>query len=404
MVDTGPMASRIHTPKSTTAPDCPRSETRGKRVENITLESLLQPQERRRIASSTWFYCPEGSCSVVYFNGGGECIEKHLLGVRVGTKESGPPRPICYCFEHTIEDIDADVARDGSSEIPNSITEKCRQGLHRCEETNPQGTCCLGSVRRVLKEAQARASQPVAEQQAEDCCAVTLEGRSSTQADDDCCSVVPPSTSATPTAGRFAALAALATAAMSSACCWLPLLLLTFGASAAGVAGFFERYRPLFLGASGVLLALGFYLVYARAPRCEPGDFCAAQSAKLARLNKVMLWVAAAAVGAFAMFPHYVGNLLGAPGNTTEFAVASDDYDMEFAVEGMTCEACAVTLKAALVDLPGVRNAWVGFAQGSARLQFDADVGQPSVEAIAKTVRHHGYTAVLPPNGVTAAK
>lgn len=399
------MASRTHTPKSATAPDCPRSGTRGKRVEHITLESLLLPQERHRIANSTWFYCPEASCSVVYFDGGGECIEKDLLSVRVGTKESGPPRPICYCFEHTIEDIDADVARDGSSEIPSSITEKCRQGLHRCEETNPQGTCCLGNVRRVLKEAQARASQPVAEQQPEDCCSATPAGPSNTQADDDdCCSVVPLSASAAPTAGKFAALAALATAAMSSACCWLPLLLLTFGASAAGVAGFFERFRPLFLGASGVLLALGFYLIYVRARRCEPGDSCAAPSARLVRLNKVMLWVAAAAVAAFALFPHYIGSLLGAPGDTTELAAASADYDMEFAVEGMTCEACAVTLKAALVDLPGVRSAWVGYAQGTARLQFEADASQPSVEAIAETVRHHGYTPVLPPNGVTAAK
>ncbi len=38
------------------------------------------------------------------------------------------------------------------------------------------------------------------------------------------------------------------TALLSPACCWLPLLLIAFGASAAGVSGFFETYRPYLLG------------------------------------------------------------------------------------------------------------------------------------------------------------
>jgi len=50
--------------------------------------------------------------------------------------------------------------------------------------------------------------------------------------------------------GRLSTPAAVGSAILSSACCWLPLLLLAFGLSAGGVAGFFETVRPYFLAAA----------------------------------------------------------------------------------------------------------------------------------------------------------
>lgn len=53
-----------------------------------------------------------------------------------------------------------------------------------------------------------------------------------------------------------AAWGALVTVVLGSACCWLPLLLVAFGFSAAGVGQFFEQYRPYLLTAALALLGL----------------------------------------------------------------------------------------------------------------------------------------------------
>ena len=67
---------------------------------------------------------------------------------------------------------------------------------------------------------------------------------------------------------------AVVAAVLSSVCCWLPLALIAFGVSAGGVSGFFEIYRPHLLGATGLLLAAGFYLVYFRKEQCAPDIAC----------------------------------------------------------------------------------------------------------------------------------
>jgi hypothetical protein len=43
---------------------------------------------------------------------------------------------------------------------------------------------------------------------------------------------------------RLATLRAVVTSIVASACCWLPLLLIAFGFSAAGIGSIFEEYRP----------------------------------------------------------------------------------------------------------------------------------------------------------------
>src|SRR3989338_4491592 len=62
-------------------------------------------------------------------------------GAHRAERNGGPP-PVCYCFNHTVEEIEAGVVRTGTSGIPDEITENCRKGLDRCEETNPPGPCC----------------------------------------------------------------------------------------------------------------------------------------------------------------------------------------------------------------------------------------------------------------------
>ncbi len=137
---------------------CPACGGKGKAVKRVTIESLLTAEALGRVASLDGFrFCSTPTCDVAYFRpGADERFLREDVRVRIGLKENEPPRTVCYCFDHTVEEIEADVAATGTSQIPDAITEKCRQGLDRCAETNPQGSCCLGNVRRVLKAAQAR--------------------------------------------------------------------------------------------------------------------------------------------------------------------------------------------------------------------------------------------------------
>ncbi len=136
---------------------CPACGQKGKAVKPITVQSLLTDKATAGASRTDGFrFCAEPACDVAYFHPEtGERFARTDVRVRIGQKETEPPRPICYCFNHTIEEIETEVAATGTSRIPEEIAAKCRQGLDRCEETNPRGSCCLGTVRRALKEAQA---------------------------------------------------------------------------------------------------------------------------------------------------------------------------------------------------------------------------------------------------------
>lgn len=82
------------------------------------------------------------------------------------------PELICHCFGFTREEMAAEVVETGSSSIPEVIAERCRRGLHACEVKNPSGHCCLGDVRKALKEM--TSTRDAAGQL--DCCASDMRG------------------------------------------------------------------------------------------------------------------------------------------------------------------------------------------------------------------------------------
>ncbi len=133
---------------------------KGKTVKPVTIESLLTENAMGRVSNPDGFrFCLTPSCEVAYYRPGTE--ERFLrrdVRVRIGLKEVESPRTVCYCFEHTVEEIKTDVATTGTSSIPDEIVEKCRQGLDRCPTTNPHGSCCLGTVKGVLQAALASRS------------------------------------------------------------------------------------------------------------------------------------------------------------------------------------------------------------------------------------------------------
>jgi copper chaperone CopZ len=190
----------------------------------------------------------------------------------------------------------------------------------------------------------------------------------------------------------IAAVGSVLAAVLSSACCWLPLLLIAIGASAAGVAGFFEAYRPYFITGAAVLLGTGFYTVYFRQAKCAPESACAAPNRRLRTFSRIMLWTATALVGAFVFFPNYVGYLFAAPTQEAPATLGAQQVEVRYRIEGMTCAGCADILRNALKNALNVETVQVDYPTESALIRYDSDrfVIHEKVVEVAKRA---GYAA-----------
>ncbi len=137
---------------------CPGCGNKGRSVDPLTIASLAPKTVLSRLPTRDGFcYCPTLDCPVAWFHPqNGEVVDKTELKVRIGMKETSGPRPICYCFDHDAAQFEADVQRQGRSLLPTEIAAKCKAGLSRCREMNPQGSCCLGNVNLVIQTALAK--------------------------------------------------------------------------------------------------------------------------------------------------------------------------------------------------------------------------------------------------------
>lgn len=141
-------------------------------------------------------------------------------------------------------------------------------------------------------------------------------------------------------AGLMTTGVSVLTAVFSSACCWLPLLLLGFGASAAGASAFFERWRPLFARVAIVLLGVGFWSMYLRRTNCS-GCECGTRRARSSVLSQVSFWLSAVVVTALVLFPGYAGVVARAlysdASLETSVPAGTNLVVYRFDIEGMTC-------------------------------------------------------------------
>jgi len=194
------------------------------------------------------------------------------------------------------------------------------------------------------------------------------------------------------TLGRAAVTGSLLAAILSSACCWLPLAAVLFGASAAGVGSFFEAWRPWFLGVSALFLAVSFYFLYLRKSKCAPGSACAVPNRKTQAFSKGMFWVSVLLIGAFAFFPNYIGSFLGGKGQGSLVAAPAEAQEYRFDIEGMTCEGCASNIHTALTGVPGVFAAEVQFESKKAVVMAKPEV---EVSTLLAAISAAGYSGRL---------
>jgi mercuric ion binding protein len=92
-------------------------------------------------------------------------------------------------------------------------------------------------------------------------------------------------------------------------------------------------------------------------------------------MKKVLAWLCAALLAASPLAA------LAAPQTVT------------LEVENMTCAACPITVKKALMKVPGVESAKVDFERASAVVTFDPD--KTGVEALTKATANAGFPSSL---------
>lgn len=132
---------------------CPVNGARSKRVDLLTVRSLVRklPLGTRLTA---YYFCEASGCDVVYFpmNSDGPIFRRSDLLVRVGSKETADPIPVCYCFGFTRQDIWDEIRQTGHSTIAERIKVEVKAGNCACELKNPSGKCCLGNVTKTARD------------------------------------------------------------------------------------------------------------------------------------------------------------------------------------------------------------------------------------------------------------
>ncbi len=133
---------------------CPECGSSGKKVGNITLESLLLTEHLSIISGDVWRFCSSENCRVVYFSErSGEILNTETLKVPVHQKSQEDLYvPVCYCFGHSPASIALEIEETGKSTVIENIKAMMKNPGCHCEDANPQGSCCMGNVKSVVQD------------------------------------------------------------------------------------------------------------------------------------------------------------------------------------------------------------------------------------------------------------
>lgn len=141
---------------------CPECGQPGKPVEGQTVKALLAVSLRETRASA-YLFCRTRACPVVYFSvDGAQRFTVPQVRERVYQKEPDTDEVfVCYCFRHTVGQVRSAPPASRAA-ILDDINTGIQAGQCACDLRNPQGSCCLGNVRGLIKrlEASARVTAP----------------------------------------------------------------------------------------------------------------------------------------------------------------------------------------------------------------------------------------------------
>jgi hypothetical protein len=130
---------------------CPECNQPGRPVETQTVKALLSVTLHR--VHEGYLFCETPTCPIVYFSASGShTFAKNEIRERIFQKDPDAQDVlICYCFQHTTGEL-LSASDQQRMDILSDITTGTKTGQCACDLRNPQGDCCLGNVRRFLKQ------------------------------------------------------------------------------------------------------------------------------------------------------------------------------------------------------------------------------------------------------------
>ncbi len=131
---------------------CPRCNLTGKPIERQTVKALVSISLRVVQEENNYFFCSNESCPVVYFSDDGiQTITVDQIRERIYQKEPDSDDVfLCYCFRYTVGSVKT-ASAERHLEIIEDINTGIKAGQCACDLRNPQGSCCLGNIRTLIR-------------------------------------------------------------------------------------------------------------------------------------------------------------------------------------------------------------------------------------------------------------
>lgn len=339
---------------------CPECEAPAKSVPVETVRALTITPDVS--LGDEWRFCGTLDCPVVYF-AGDTIVEAEQVSVVPFQKSTDAERLVCFCFGHSVAELQEDLAAYGESRIREEIKRRCKAGEDECRTRNPQGRCCLGNVGSVLRSPR---------ESNDSCC----ETECSASEPDSTVRETPSSERAD---GRAGFGAAIGLAALSSACCWIPALGFALGVSTAGIGAMVAPWRvPALLLAVFIVAGTVVYRVRARRRACA-AEGCEPSSPGW--FAPVLILVAVLILG---LYPVYASTDVPEPAP----AATPVTVELTYGIDGMTCGGCESHVEGAFASIEGVATVDASYEDGSVVVGW---VGEPDLADIDNALSELGY-------------
>ena len=191
-----------------------------------------------------------------------------------------------------------------------------------------------------------------------------------------------------PNKSSWSLFGAVGAAVGASACCTVPLILVSLGAGGAWMSGLtaLEPYRPLFIVLAVGMLAFAFR----RNVRQQSGPDCDCDTSINPRTKNILLGLGALATLGLIISPWLLPGAVNA-GTASVAPGPTEVQEVTLAIEGMSCPSCTTTVTMALDRTDGVVEARVTYAPPQAVVKYDAS--KVGVDALISAISNTGYPA-----------
>jgi len=149
-IDESCAVPEVKTVNSTVCPSCGQ---KGKTVDTQIVKAMLAVSLEMIRPSATYRFCRTKTCPVVYYaDEASQVFTEDDIKERVYQKHPHDDDVlVCYCFYHSPGSIRAEFEQ-GITDVVARVTAGTKTGQCACDIRNPQGSCCLGNVGKVVKQ------------------------------------------------------------------------------------------------------------------------------------------------------------------------------------------------------------------------------------------------------------